>query len=88
MRLGLTRKQVEAILEKPTARIGDRLIYFRSVRKKNSPPELLRLRREHAEDSDEDFHGNYDDYDLTVYIEISFSMSKVSCLGRLLSETM
>ena len=68
---GMTRSQVESILGKPTASKGDKLVHFRQVKEKNSPEILRRLRREHPDISNEEFHRDYDFSDLTVYIEVS-----------------
>lgn len=87
LRLGLTPSQVESILGKPTARKNDRLIYFRSIRKRNSPRELKRLRQYHSGISEKEFHEEYDFYDLNVYIEARFSKSKLIYLGLSMSET-
>jgi hypothetical protein len=87
LRLGLTPSQVESILGKPTARQNDRLIYSRSIRKRNSPRELKRLRQYHSGISEKEFHEEYDFYDLNVYIEARFSRSKLIYLGLSMSET-
>jgi hypothetical protein len=86
--LGMTRSQVESILGKPTASKGDKLVFFRQVKEKNSPEILRRLRREHPDVSSKEFHRDYDYCDLTVYIEVKFSGSKVNYLGLSMSETM
>lgn len=88
LRLGLTPAEVEKILGKPTANIGDKLIYFRWVKRKNSLEDLWRLRRENPDHSDADFHKYFDYYDLMIYIEVRFSRAKVSYLGLSMSETM
>jgi hypothetical protein len=85
---GMTRSQVESILGKPTASKGDKRVYFRQVKEKNSPEMLRRMKREHPEVSDEEFHRDYEFSDLTVYIEVKFSGSKVNYLGLSMSETM
>jgi len=84
----MTRSQVESILGKPTASQGDKLEYFRQVKKKNSPEILRRVRREHPDVSSKEFHRDYDYSDLTVYIEVKFSGSKVNDLRLSMSETM
>ena len=86
--LGMTRSQVESILGKPTASKGDKLVYFRQVKEKNSPEILRRLRREHPDISNEEFHRDYDFSDLTVYIEVSSPARRSTALGLSMSETM
>jgi len=78
---------VESILGKPAARQNDKLIYSRSIRKRNSPRELKRLRQYHSGLNEKDFHQEYDFYDLSVYIEARFSRSHLIYLGLSMSET-
>ena len=88
LRLGLTPAQVEGLLGKPTLTKPDKLVYFRSVKKRNSPEALRKLREENPKESEKQFHENYDFYDQTVYIEIRFAEGKVRYLGLSMSETM
>ena len=86
--LGQSPGEIEIILGKPTKSLptGDR-IYFRQIRKRNTPAELKKLRQSHADISDQEFHQNYDFYDLTAYIVARFSNSKLIYLGVSKAET-
>lgn len=87
LRLGLTPSQAIAILGRPSSRRANELLYSFSLRKKNSPTELRRLRQQHPELSDKDFEEDYGGYDLWVSVRLEFVGSKLSYLGILKSET-
>lgn len=87
IKLGQTPSRLTAILGKPNAVEGNTYTWAFEVQKKNSPKDLERVRKQHPELSDEDFHRNYDFYDLSAYIEARFSEAKLIYLALSKSET-
>jgi hypothetical protein len=81
LHLGMTRDDLEQVLGKPDLSANERLVYFRELKKKKSPTELAKLRTEHSELSDKEFHETYDSYDLYIYVEARFVDSKLTYLA-------
>jgi hypothetical protein len=81
LRLGMTDGELEGILGKPDLSTNDKLIYFRELKKKTSPSELVKLRSEHSEMSENEFQETYDSYYLDIYIEARFISSKLTYLA-------
>jgi len=88
LQLGQTKEQIQAILGKPTAFLknGD-LVYFWQVRKRASPADLKKARDYHSTLGEQQFHDNYDFYDISVYIVARFMAAKLVYLGVSKSET-
>jgi hypothetical protein len=81
LRLGLTRKQVEAILGKPDMVADNRFVYFRENERKTTADEFERLRRDYPEQlSDKDAHEKFDSYTVQTYIEARFTGSGLNYL--------
>ena len=78
VRLGQTPPQVIAILGAPSNRSKNQLVYTFHVRKKASPEQLRRLREYHSQMSDNDFHNNYDFYDIGAAFVAEFVDSKLT----------
>jgi hypothetical protein len=82
LKLGLTRRQTEAILDSPDHVDGDRLFYSREIQKKTSPAEFDQMRTEYPQKlSDKDAHEKFDYYDMTMYVEAHFGNSKLDYLA-------
>lgn len=87
LRLGLTMNQVIGILGKPSKRLENELDYFVTVKMKESSEALARARSQHPELSDKEFHEDYDEYDLTVFIRAQFDRSGMIYLAVVTTET-
>lgn len=81
LKLGMSPAQVEAILGKPSSTAKDKLIYDFEFKKKTSPQSLQQLRQSHPEMSEQEFRSNYEFFDVTDYIEVHFSDSKLTYLA-------
>ena len=81
LHLGQTPAEVKAILGKPNAVMGNKIVYSYGVQKKTSSKDLAKLRKQHPELSDEEFRSNYEFYSLGVYIEARFAESKLHYLA-------
>jgi hypothetical protein len=81
LRLGLTRTEVEAVLGQPSTASANRLTYVLTAKKPTATNELTKLRREHAELSDEDFHESFDFYYVDSVIIARFTASKLTYLA-------
>jgi hypothetical protein len=81
LRLGQTPAEVKAILGKPSAIIGNKIIYSFEVEKKTSAGDFEKLRQQHPSLSEEELHRNYESYSLGVYIEARFAQSKLNYLA-------
>lgn len=81
LRLGQTPAEVKAILGKPSAVLGNKIIYSFEVEKKTSAGDLDKLRHQNPSLSEEELHRNYDSYSLGVYIEARFAQSKLNYLA-------
>ncbi len=81
LRLGLASADVEKILGKPDRKVANRLIYDRFVKRKTTPAEFERMRREYPGNlSDQQAHREFDFYEVGLYIEARFSNSKLNYL--------
>jgi len=88
LKLGLSRTQVEAILGPADMASGDRIYYSRVTKRKTTPEEFERMRKQYPEKlTDEQAHEEFDYFDLTVYIEVRFERSKLVYLVVDRSET-
>jgi len=87
LRLGLTRNQVEAILGKPSTASPQRLTYVLEVKKMTPASDLEKLRRQHTDLSDEEFHESFDFYYLDFFVVAKFNASKLSYLAVTKSTT-
>lgn len=79
--------RLTAILGKPHAVKGNTYTWAFAAQRKTPAKDLERLRNHHPELSDEDFHRNYDFFDLSEHIEARFSDAKLIYLGVSKSET-
>ncbi len=87
LRLGLTQKQVIAILGRPSLQRKDRLVYSLHATKKLTEEELKLVRKNHPEISDEELHRNFESYDWSVGLDFKFEDSKLTFLAVSLAET-
>jgi hypothetical protein len=87
LRLGQTPSEVRAVLGKPSVRRKNQFIYSFLVKKRTSVKDLKEARIRHPEMSEQEFHANYDYYDLSVGIDTRFVDSKLSFLAVTKSET-
>jgi len=88
LRLGLTKAQVEAILGAPDFMAGERMVYFREVRKKTTPKEFEQMRKDYPRVlSDKEAHEWFDFFDVDMYIVTTFKNSKLNYLAVSRSET-
>ena len=61
LKLGITRRELTAILGRPSRVVSDRTFYVRQFKQKTTPQELERLRKETStKTSDAKFHEEYD----------------------------
>jgi hypothetical protein len=81
LRLGQTPAEVRAILGRPSAVIGNKIVYSYAVQKKTPDKDLDKLRQQHPELSEEELHRNYEFYSLGVYMEARFTQSKLTYLA-------
>jgi hypothetical protein len=73
LRLGRTRKQVEAVLGEPDLIADNRFIYSRETERKTTADEFERLRRDYPKQlSDKEAHEQFDSYTVQTYIEARF----------------
>jgi hypothetical protein len=86
LRLGQTPAEVKAILGKPSASIGNKIVYSFEVQKKTPVGDFDRLRQRYPELSDEELHREYEFYSLGVYVEARFAQSKLTYLAVLKTE--
>jgi len=87
LHLGQTPAEVKAILGKPSAVIGNKIIYSFGVQKKTSPSDFAKLRQQNPKLSEEELRRDYELYSLGVYIEARFTQSKLSYLAVSKAET-
>lgn len=79
LRLGLMHDQVQAILGKPDAIVGERVIYSRIIRRKSSPERFERQRREYPVSlDDKEAHEMFDYYTTDTYVEVRFDNSRLA----------
>ncbi len=86
LRLGQKPAEIRAILGKPSAVTGTKLIYSFSVQKKSSAADFENLKPRYPELSEEELHRNYEFYTLGVYVEGRFSDEKLTYLSVTKSE--
>ena len=87
LRLGLTQKQVIAILGKPSLQRKDQLVYSLHATKKLTEEELKLVRKNHPDISDEELHRNYESYDWSAGLDFKFEDSKLTFLAVSVAET-
>jgi hypothetical protein len=87
LHLGQTPSEIMRILGKPSVRRKNELIYSFLIKKRNSAKDLKEARIRHPEMSEQEFHANYDYYDLTVGIDGRFVHSKLTFLAVSKTET-
>jgi hypothetical protein len=87
LHLGQTPSEVRAVLGKPSVRRKNQFIYSFLVKKRTSVKDLKEARIHNPEMSDQEFHANYNFYDLTVGIDARFADSKLSFLAVSKAET-
>lgn len=87
LRLGLTQKQVIAILGKPSLQRKDQLAYSLHITKKLTEGELKLVRKRHPEITDEELHKNYESYDWSAGLDFKFEDSKLTFLAVSVAET-
>jgi len=82
LKLGLSRAQLESVVGKPDLASGDRLVYSRVVKKRASPEEFERSRREYPETlSDKRAHEMFDFFTVDMRIEARLTDSRVGYLA-------
>jgi hypothetical protein len=82
LKLGLTRKEVEAILGQPDASTENELVYSRGFEKRSTPKEFETFRKEYPDQlSDEEAHKRFDFYPVEQYVFARFSQSKLDYLA-------
>lgn len=82
LRLGLTPSQVKSILGEADSTNAGRLVYWREIKKRTTPEEFARMRRDYPEKlSDTVAHQKFDLYSVDVYIEARFGTSGLSYLA-------
>jgi len=79
--LGLSATEVEQVLGKPDFSSPNRFVYYRDIDKHTPDDKLAKLRTEHSDLLEKDFHDTYDSYDLELYIELRFTDGKVTYLA-------
>jgi hypothetical protein len=79
--LGINRSKVEAILGKPDAVNGDRIVYLRETKHKLSTKEFAEVRKNHPQMSEGETHEQFDFSDLSTFIDVRFSDSKLVYLA-------
>jgi hypothetical protein len=87
LRLGLSPKQVIAILGLPSIRRKDELLYSLHVNKKYSEKALKELRSRYLDMSDEEFRKNYTYYDWSSGLDMKFEKGKLTYLAVSEAET-
>jgi hypothetical protein len=81
VRLGLPREQFDGALGKPDAIVGDKEVYSREVKKKSTPEQFERQRKEYPMTlSDTQAHEMFDFYTVSTYVEARFTNSKLTYL--------
>ncbi len=81
LHLGQTPAQVIAILGKPNLLRKNQLSYSLHVKKKTSPEDLEKIRSSYPKLSDQEFHDNYDYYDLSANVNAKFVDSRLTYLA-------
>lgn len=81
IQLGQSPVSLKTILGKPNVVKGNKYIWSFGVEKKSTEKDLERVRKQHPELSDEDFHRDYDFFELSANIEARFSDSKLTYLA-------
>lgn len=87
LHLGQTPDQVLGILGQPSERGQGQLLYLIEMKKKTTPEALTRARMQHPELTEQQFHADYDTYDLTVLVCAKFDDSGLIYLGVSTAET-
>jgi hypothetical protein len=81
LQLGLTEQDVIQILGQPTTRRSNDLQYMLKFKKTTSPEKLDQLRNENAGLGEKEFQDKFGSYDVTVFIRVKFSHSKMEYLA-------
>jgi len=88
LRLGLTKSQVEAILGPPDFVSGERIVYFREVKKKTTAIEFEQMRKDYPRVlSDQEAHAKFDFFDVDMYVVAKFVNAKLNYLAVSRTET-
>ncbi len=87
LHVGQTPEQVIGILGQPSERQKNELVYAVESKRKTEPDALARARKQHPELNEEQFHRDYGTYDLSVFVRVKFSRSKMVYLGISVAET-
>jgi hypothetical protein len=81
LKLGLTSEEFKATLGKPDAVVGNKLVYSREIKRKSTPKQFERQRKEYPESlSERQAHEKFDFYPVSIYVEANFTNSKLSYL--------
>lgn len=81
LKLGLPSEEFKRILGQPDAIVGNKLVYSREVKKKSTPEQFERQRKEYPETlSERQAHQKFDFYPVSIYLEAKFTDSKLSYL--------
>jgi hypothetical protein len=82
LRLGLRNEELEEILGKPDAIVGDKVVYSRRVKRKSAQARFERQKREYPDPlTDRQAHEKFDFYTVGIYIEGKFTNSKLTYLA-------
>jgi hypothetical protein len=80
LKLGLSRKEVEAILGNPDSTEGNRIAYCREFKRRTTKEEFDRLRNDDPRLSEKQAHELYDSVEETMQIEARFTGQGLSYL--------
>lgn len=79
--LGIERQKVKSILGNPSVATPKKLVYYFALKKKSTPEDLARLRRENPNMSVAEFDANFKYVDVEAYIEARFVSGKLNYLA-------
>jgi hypothetical protein len=81
LRIGLTRKEVEAILGKPDLAADNRIFYDRNFKLKTTPRQFRMLRKGSSRLTDKEAHREFDYIELGESVEAQFTGSRLTYLA-------
>jgi hypothetical protein len=81
LQLGLTEQDVIKILGEPTVRRSNEFQYMLRFKKPTPPEKLDQLRNDNSGLSEKEFQDKFGSYEITVFIRVKFSHSKMEYLA-------
>jgi hypothetical protein len=81
LRLGLNPQQVKTLLGNPNIATPDKLVYYFGFKKKPTAKGLAQLRKDNPDQSEAEFHRNFNYLDVEAYIEARFTSGKLNYLA-------